>query len=85
MNIYVDASYSPQHKVAVIAWGISPEEIYTEILNCNGPAVAEKHALQRAIEYATHRGLTATIYSDHQAGIQDRITRRVHVGMDQGS
>lgn len=67
MNIYVDTSYSPQHKVAVIAWGVSPEEIYTDILNCNGPAIAEKFGLQRAIEYATCRGLTATIYSDHQA------------------
>ncbi len=67
MNIYVDASYSPPHKVAIVAWGISPEEIYIETIRCNGVAIAEKHALQRAIEHATRLGLTATIYSDHQA------------------
>ena len=80
-RVFVDASYSPQHQIAVIAW-LTPAEdqVSTRIFPCIGCAEAEKYAVQLGVEHLLGLGFKdGIIYSDHQGLLKLNIPAGFHI------
>lgn len=76
MECFVDASYSPQHQIAVIGFYIDGQAIiHSEIVSIHGNAAAEKLALQRCVDYLCEHSwkLKSVIYTDHEASLKEQV------------
>lgn len=89
-----DASYSPQHKIAVIGFTLlSEEQIHLETINVNqsnltliqspvqGVAKAERLAVEHCITHfqRVYPGQEITIYNDHEAATKEQWPQGVRV------
>ena len=81
MICFTDASYSSNHKLAVIGFKVDDELIQLKITNCIGNAAAEKLTLAWCIEYCINKfgNINLIIYTDHQASLSSIQPRTVEL------